>query len=712
MDVQCSGGGVGDGAAFAANGDEASIRVSATASSSPPRITLSWPQRNVDSPYSVYRKTRDAASWGNPIASLVSNSTGYTDSAGLQLNQTYEYRVTSKAADGADAYGYVYSGIEAPLVENRGNVLLVIEDTHASALSAELSRLKQDLCGDGWTVIERSCSRNDTVPSVKAKIVSAYNENPDVKMIFLFGRVPVPYSGTGASMDRHEEHFGAMPADTYYADVEANWEARWTDSTVDTYDFRTFESYLGNVVPPEIVTWQNYVDWFFDGHTVGHYNMPLMHYGGYATELHNVPGDGKFDPENLPRNVNLPVGIGRVDLSNMPEFEAVGGERELLRRYLNKNHNFRHKLTVPERRGLVADGEFAGYPYGFTATGYRNSPALFGQPATTVVGFGAYLPTLREGSYLFSFGSGGGYYDSCGGIATTKDFASSQPAKSIFTTLFGSYFGDWDNYFGNDIMRAVLCQPEYGLTCAWGERPHWYFHHMGMGEPIGFSQKLTQNYYDLYDTFTVPSSAVPDYTFRKGTHVALMGDPTLRLHVVGPPANFSATSKGQLTWTAPVNETILGFNVYRATSANGPFTKLNNTGYVTTTSFADTGVAPGTYTYMVKTIKLETGSGTYVNSSQGVFTTVTVSNDSAALARATYIGTDLSTQGEWRGQYGSEGYSIVGDGTSLPPYAQLAVSGTEYLWNTATSEVRALQRTAGGAQRVAACWYGSSLTSI
>jgi hypothetical protein len=517
-----------------------------------------------------------------------------------------------------------------PLVENRGKVLLVIENTYANALAAELNQLRQDLCGDGWTIVERSCNRNDSVASVKATIASAYNQNPEVGVIFLFGHVPVPYSGTGTSLDRHEDHLGAMPSDSYYADLGANWETRWTDSSVDTNDFRIFDSYIGRDVPATVTTYQQYVAFSAANDANGNggdYKVPLLANGCDDVRRYNVPGDNKFDLENFPQGVHLPVGIGRVDLSNMPAFQNAGGEVELLRRYLNKDHNFRHKVTVAERRGLVVvTSDFSYAENSPTATGFRNSPALFGQNATTVVGPDQYLPTMRNGSYLFSSGNGWGYYDSCHSVATTADFASAQPVKTIFATLWGSYFGDWDNYYGNNIMRAVLCEPQYGLTCVWGGRPHWYFHHMGMGETIGFSQKITQDNYDLYDTFAINTYATPDFTFRKGTHVALMGDPTLRLHPVAPPANFSASSTGQLTWSAPVNESILGFNVYRATSAYGPFTKLNTNGYVTTTNFTDAGVTPGSYTYMVRAIKLETGSGTYVNASQGVFNSVTISN--------------------------------------------------------------------------------------
>ena len=57
--------------------------------------------------------------------------------------------------------------------------------------------------------------------------------------------------------------------------------------------------------------------------------------------------------------------------------------------------------------------------------------------------------------------------------------------------LFGSYFGDWDST--NNLLRAAIATPTYTLTCAWVGRPSWYFHHMALGETIGFSTMLSQN---------------------------------------------------------------------------------------------------------------------------------------------------------------------------------------------------------------------------
>ena len=92
-------------------------------------------------------------------------------------------------------------------------------------------------------------------------------------------------------------------------------------------------------------------------------------------------------------------------------------------------------------------------------------------------------------------------------------------------------------------------------------------------------------------------------------------------------------------------------------------------------------------------------------------------NAGAALAtgqaKASFIATDMTTQGTWKGVYGADGYNIIGDLSSYPSYASVSPSGqSSYTWSASTSDVRGLQKADTGAtDRIAACWYnGSSFT--
>src|SRR6266446_10773540 len=140
------------------------VEASATVQASPPQITLSWPQDTYAAPssYTVYRKAPGATSWGTGTT-LAGTATSYTDTS-VAVGTVSEYQIT-KVTSTYNGYGYVQAGINAPLVEGRGKVVLVVDNTYAPNLVAELTRLQQDLAGDGWTVIRHDVGRISVQPS-------------------------------------------------------------------------------------------------------------------------------------------------------------------------------------------------------------------------------------------------------------------------------------------------------------------------------------------------------------------------------------------------------------------------------------------------------------------------------------------------------------------------------------------------------------------
>src|SRR5215468_8089067 len=57
------------------------------------------------------------------------------------------------------------------------------------------------------------------------------------------------------------------------------------------------------------------------------------------------------------------------------------------------------------------------------------------------------------------------------------------------------------------------------------------------------------------------------------------------------------------------------------------------------------------------------------------------------------------------GTYGSQGYDVIDDSSSLPGYAGVTPSGqANCVWAPSTTDPRALQ-TSGGSSRIAACWF-------
>src|SRR6185436_12900601 len=77
-------------------------------------------------------------------------------------------------------------------------------------------------------------------------------------------------------------------------------------------------------------------------------------------------------------------------------------------------------------------------------------------------------------------------------------------------------------------------------------------------------------------------------------------------------------------------------------------------------------------------------------------------------ATATFVGTDTTTQGTWRGVYGLDGYVLVNDANNPPAYATVTPTGAStWPWAEVTTDVRGLQR-AVGSNRHAATWYGTT----
>jgi hypothetical protein len=410
------------------------------------------------------------------------------------------------------------------------------------------------LVGDGWQVVRHDVPRHDTTHSeypkqIKALIKADYAADPqNVKAVFIIGHVAVPYSGFLAP-DEHDDHNGAWPADVYYGDMDG----MWTDS---------------------YVTAQR------------------------ATRSRNInlPGDGKFDQSYLPSNAELAV--GRVDLADMTLFSK--SELELTRQYLNKDHNFRAAVTRATAQALISDA-FGDVTGGTADTAWRNFAPIIG---TDKIAWGYWMDASPLQTYLWTYGSGSGWFEGCFGVGNAVDFDGNK-SKVFFTLMFGSYFGDWN--VPNNLLRAVIAQADYVLTAGWAGRPHWYFHPMALGETIGEGLRRSQNNDGTYQ---------PTTNYVRGIHTALMGDPTLRMHIIAPPTNV--VQIGNTLYWQPSTDAVLGYYVYSAPSLDGVFIQLNSQP-VTQTSFSIS--ANGASIYMVRAVRLESSpSGSYYNLSQGAFT--------------------------------------------------------------------------------------------
>jgi hypothetical protein len=564
-----------------------SVTVEAKVQSTPkPAIILSWNKDDRAESYAVFRKDptmhswSDQAEWGSAIANLGKDALTYTDE-NVTPGIAYEYQILKVCTpagiktlnlgvtDTVTSYfgsGYVLSGINVSPVLSRGTVILLIDSTMMMPLSAEIARLEQDLKNELWTVIKRSAPRatafnSEAVATTKEIIFSIIEKNPNEQYsILLLGRIPVPYSGLMAPDGHSPDHVGAWPADVYYAD----FDGEWSDESINSS-------------------------------------------GASRVENKNVPGDGKFDKSQNDADIKYPV--GRIDFYNLTSFTET--EIQLLKRYLDKNHAFRSGAIKPVYEATV-DDNFGAYGEGFSGSAYRGFGGLVGKD--NIVANREFLDSTI--TTMFSYGCGAGSYTSCSGVGGIAEF-SKRPITSVFTSVFGSYFGDWDSK--DNVLRSVVASRGTVLTAVWAARPHWFFHPMGLGKPIGEvllgAQNNTQQYMpSIYVTKRYPGGVYYQVAPR-GTHIALIGDPTLRMTSNLPietPKNLGVTTmmSAQVDWSIVPNAT--GYMVYKASSENGPF-QLLTPNPIAENTFQDMTVSNGqNVVYQVRTAMLrETKSGSF-----------------------------------------------------------------------------------------------------
>ena len=76
---------------------------------------------------------------------------------------------------------------------------------------------------------------------------------------------------------------------------------------------------------------------------------------------------------------------------------------------------------------------------------------------------------------------------------------------------------------------------------------------------------------------------------------------------------------------------------------------------------------------------------------------------------ASFVTSDTSTQGNWVGHYGSQGYDVIGDSSVITTSAQIRPIGQlNYTWAASTTDGRGLQKGTNTADHIASTWYSGS----
>ncbi len=564
-------------------------------------------------PVKIFRRPFGSTNWGRPLVADY-RETAFEDQT-AKPGRAYEYRIwdTGEPDNSIVLQQHLTAAIDLPPSHERGKVILMIENAAAPLLNTEIAAFQTNLVGDGWEVVSHLVPRqNDSdfeqnaqsIAGIKTLIDRETDPNR-TNVVILLGHVPVPMSGISAA-DGHSnhsppDHRGAWAADGFYGSTNQNF---WTD-----------------IGPTSIVNRDN-------------------------PKNSNVPGDGKFDQNWLPQ----PYGsaVGRIDFAQMPAFTNASflpgfprhtirsAEIALLRQYLDKNRRYRlGELTFKER--------FSGFR-GFgqardSATSFYNalnlSASLFGITDDRFINM---RPLPQRVAYLFGFHEmnafstgiilGWEYRNAARTYShTSEDLVVPENEAAIgFHLAYGSYFGDW-NLNSNNWLKSLLAMPNSGLAALYYFPNKWRLEKLGLGAPLAvgmqeFNDPTKYESHRLSSNGAILSSYRPD--FAPPRMLSILGDPTLRIHILPPPANLQAVAQGEqimLTWEPPpVNG--VHYYIHRSTNGiHGRFVPLTDT--TPTPNWLDTTPPPGPKLYRIRAGKTqESGSGSYTNLSQGTFIAV------------------------------------------------------------------------------------------
>jgi hypothetical protein len=203
-------------------------------------------------------------------------------------------------------------------------------------------------------------------------------------------------------------------------------------------------------------------------------------------------------------------------------------------------------------------------------------------------------------------------------------------------------------------------------------------------------------------TFTITPTAVGPVTLTPSNNGSLTNPAALTYATPpGAPTIGTATAgNGQATvsFTAPASTGGSAITSYKATcgtqSVSGTASPITVTGLSNGTSYTCTVTA---------------SNAEGVSAPSAASNSVTPSSAGNTTGTAAFVDLDTTTEGNWQGVYGSNGYNVINGTVAYPSFVTVTPSGTSAsTWASSTTDVRALYTSATSTTRIAAAWYNST----
>jgi hypothetical protein len=336
-----------------------------------------------------------------------------------------------------------------------------------------------------------------------------------------------------------------------------------------------------------------------------------MDLNGTFADTNSTPpfSTGKYDTRS--GNLDLEIWVSRLKADNVPALGST--EAENLIRYFDKDHRYRARQLVPNRRALVyddddwsgmtgEDAEYLGWTYG--AVGLRG---VMDADSTTAADYKTYMTNSYELMHVRSHGySGGhGFYES--GKTTfnyvyTDDYLSRTPPALFYSF----YVCSGCDYASSDCLGSlsVFNTNNSGLACWGSTKTGGILYDSYLYEPLSRGSSLGAAFKAW---FNIVQSSHAEMTPRWWYGMVVLGEGALSLSRTDPsPTNYSWSAGARYFNSSAIQGS--RYELRRTTSLTPP-AWTNVSGIVTAANFQLSFTDTNAFTDFVAYRVVKLGSG-------------------------------------------------------------------------------------------------------